>query len=102
MAITPGLEFARAWARPLLASVMTQLAARYEKSGRSLLFTALRDRIGVRNEPGTYAELTATPGISEAVRRINVFKLRKRYRGLLPAAIAETVASPEDLAEASP
>lgn len=97
--LTPELEFDRAWARHLLASVMARLAAVYEKSGKPALFEALRDRIEVRSEPEAYAGLAASLGMTEAALRLNAFKLRKRYRDLLQAAIAETVASREDLAE---
>ena len=97
--VTPELEYDRAWARQLLASVMAKLAAVYAEAGKAALFEGLRDRLEVRCEPVPYAETAAALGLTEAVLRVGAFKLRKRYRDLLQAAIAETVASPEDLAE---
>ena len=97
--ITPELEYDRAWARQLLASVMERLEAVYATAGKTTLFEALRDRLEMRSEAAPYDETAAALGMSEGAVRVGVFKLRKRYRDMLQAAIAETVASREDLAD---
>lgn len=97
--LTPELEFDRAWARQLLGSVMTRLAALYKEAGKAELFEALRDRLEVRSQPVAYQEIASRLGLTEAALRMNAFKLRKRYRDLLVDTIADTVATPGEVGE---
>lgn len=97
--VTPELEFDRAWARQVLDRVMGRLGEIYAEAGKGALFEVLRDRLEGKNDPLAYAEAAEVVGISEAALRVSAFKMRKRYRAMLQQTIAETVSSPEELAE---
>lgn len=90
--------FERRWALTLLDKVLARLREEQIAAGRSAAFEALKDSLtGGRGTP--YAELAVHLGTSEGAVKVAVHRLRQRYRELLEAEIATTVASPEDVAE---
>jgi len=44
-----------------------------------------------------YGQLASALGLSEGAARVAVHRLRKRFRELFRAAVADTVSSPEEL-----
>ena len=97
--LTPELEFDRAWARQLLTTVLLKLESHYTAANKAPLFHALKDRLESKHDIAHYPAIATQLGISQGSLRLHVFKLRQRYRHLLQQAIAQTVASPEDLAD---
>ena len=96
--LSPEREFDRAWARQLLAGVLTKLELAYASAGKSDVFLALQDHLtggGTEN----YGEASRVLGLSGAAVRFAAFKLRERYRELLRAAIHETVSSESEAAD---
>jgi RNA polymerase sigma-70 factor (ECF subfamily) len=91
-ALTPEKLFERKWALSLLEVVVQRLQHEYESAGKEALFLAMRFSIaGEAEEP--YAKLSAELGLSEPALRVAVHRLRQRYRQLLRAEIARTVAT---------
>ena len=80
----------------LLDTVLRQLGEEYLTAGRAELFAALRPTLTGLGETQPYAELAARLGLTEGALRVAVHRLRRRYRSLLRAEIAQTVESPAE------
>jgi RNA polymerase sigma factor (sigma-70 family) len=95
---TPERLFERRWALTLLDEAMARLRAEHAAAGRGELFEALRGCLGAGGrETGPYAGIGARLGMSEGAVKVAVHRLRRRYRDVLRAAIAETVADPSEV-----
>ena len=80
---------------------MATLQAEYEAAGNEQFFAAAQTFLGYSGgAEGTeaYADLAATLGVDDGTGRRMVFELRKRYREILRAAVADTVATEEQIA----
>lgn len=95
----PERLFAGAWARGLLASVRTQLAAAFAISGRADVFEALLPFLMWDRDPPSHREVAAKLGCSEAASRVHIMRLRKKFRQLLESELAATVQSPDEVAD---
>jgi RNA polymerase sigma-70 factor (ECF subfamily) len=96
---TPDKSFDKQWATALLDEVLRQLANEYQREGKEALFQALKRTLAGSRETQPYTALAGQLGISEGAVRVAVHRLRKRYRALLQAEIANTVTSPEEARE---
>ena len=96
---TPEEYFERRWALTLLDTVLQRLRAEYESEGKGGLFAALSETLAGSRESQPYAELAAQLSLSEGAVKVAVHRLRKRYRHLLRAEIAQTAAQGEDVDE---
>ena len=92
---TPDKLFDKHWATALLEQVLSQLEAEYQQAGRAQLFAALKQTLTGTRESHPYAELATRLGMNEAAVKMAVHRLRKRYRELLRAEIANSIADPE-------
>jgi RNA polymerase sigma-70 factor (ECF subfamily) len=95
---TPEQAFEKQWALTLLETVLSQLRTDYEQDGKGRLFEALKPCLLGSRELQPYAELAAALKMSEGAVKVAVHRLRERYRERLKAEIANTVASPADVA----
>jgi RNA polymerase sigma-70 factor (ECF subfamily) len=95
---TPEAIFVRRWALSLLEHVMTKLRVEFAASGKKPEYF---DRLSLlmNREPGAdrYETLAAELGASAGALRVAVHRMRRRYRDLLRAEIAETVSTPEEV-----
>jgi len=91
--------FERRWALTLLENVLTRLRAEQVAAGRAVEFDALKDSLTGSGRETAYAELASRLGTSEGAIKVAVHRLRRRYRELLEAEIANTVGSPTEVAE---
>lgn len=94
--LSPDQAFDRQWALALLDTVIGRLEVEYRAEEKSALFTALKQTLTGARESQPYAALAAKLGLSEGAVKTSVFRLRQRYRELLQAEIADTVATPGD------
>jgi len=94
---TPKQAFEKQWALTLLETVLRQLRAEYELSGKGRLFEVLKPCLMGSRETQPYAALAATLEMSEGAVKVAAHRLRERYRERLKAEIAHTVASPADV-----
>ena len=94
--ITPEALFERRWALSLLERVMAKLRAQYAANGHEELFASLEAFLN-HDSDERYSELAARMNMSVAALRMAISRMRKKYRALLRAEIAETVASPEEI-----
>lgn len=85
------------WAIALLERVMARLRQEYVKAGKLDLFDKLK--VTLTEGRGAIAYVTLGEGLkmSEGAVKVTVHRLRQRYRELLRAEIAQTVATPEEV-----
>ena len=91
----PDAGFDREWAQESIARAMAELRAESEASGKGELFEALKGSL-MGEEPAR-SETAARLGKTVGAVKVAVHRLRKRYRELLRAEIAETVGDPSDI-----
>ena len=96
---TAETTFDRQWALTLLDAVLARLEAEYQHEDKADLFAALKDSLAADRSTLRYADLAARLGQSEGAVRVAVHRLRQRYRKLLRAEVAKTVAEPNAVEE---
>ena len=96
---TPDKAFDQAWATALLDKVLSQLEAEFRREGKIQLFDTLKQTLAGSRESQPYGVLAAQLSINEGAVKTAVHRLRKRYRQLLEAEIANTVTSPDEVKE---
>ena len=97
--LQPDVLFDRQWAMTLLERTMSQLHDEYVATGRARLFEFLQGCLAKDESALPYAEIATRLNLTEAAVKMAVQRLRARYREILQAEIAETVASPEEVEE---
>ena len=91
--------FERRWAMELLHRVLDRLAAEHaDDSARAARFEALKPCL-TGSAGRSYADLGANLGMTEAAVKVAVHRLRGRFRELLKAEVADTVATPAEVAD---
>jgi len=95
--LEPDVYFERQWAVALLERVMLKLGEEYLTTGRAKLFESLQGCIVKYESAQPYAELAVQLKLTEPAIKMAVSRLRARYREILRAEIAETVATPEEI-----
>lgn len=94
--LTPEKIYERRWALTLLEQALARLREEHIAAGKGDLFEALK--IGLAGQRGLpYADLARRLHISEGAIKVSVHRLRRRCRQLLREAIAQTVASADDV-----
>ncbi len=97
--LTPEKIYQKRWAATLLEKVLSQLRAEHVAAGKDAFFEVAKDFLWGEKNTVPQAELAAEFGLSEGALRVAVHRLRRRYRELLRAEIAQTVASPDQVDE---
>jgi RNA polymerase sigma factor (sigma-70 family) len=91
--------FEREWAASLVRQALDRLAQEYELAGKGALFTALRSHLGANASPVSYQEIAKTLGRSAATLRVDVARVRARYRAILREEVSGTVLDTRDVDE---
>jgi len=93
---TPERIYERRWALSMLDRVVERLRNEFVHQGRPEHFDRLKIfLLGQTNAP--YAELARKMNTSEGALKVAIHRLRKRYRELFRAEIADTVADPSEV-----
>lgn len=95
----PEQAFDREWALALLANVVKRLQAECVAEGKSAQFAELKVFLTTGKGEVSHAAAAQKLGLEEAAVRVAVHRLRKRYRVLLRAEIAHTLADPAQVDE---
>jgi hypothetical protein len=85
--------FDRDWAHSVLAKCLAQLAAEFAQDGKAASWAKLRSFLIRAPTPGEYEAAARQLGISSALMRKAVSRLRMRLRTLARSEIARTVAT---------
>ena len=94
-ALTPEHAYARRWAHTVLDQVMCRLEHEQATAGKRERFACLK-RFLDGDEP-VYDELASELGEPVGTLRVQVHRLRRRYRDLLRDEIAHTVETPAEV-----
>ncbi len=97
---TPEQAYEKRWALILLDQVLAKLREQYTIANKERLFDELAGLLwGKDTSSGmdSYAVLGVRLGMSESAARVAMHRLRERYRQLLKAEVAQTVASPQEV-----
>jgi len=78
---------------------MAKLGAEFAANGKAEHFRCLRIFLNGDSEAASYEAPAAELGSSAGALRMAVHRMRRRYRDLLRAEIAETVSSAEEIDE---
>ena len=97
--LTADRLFERRWALTLLDKVISRLREEQVAAGKRDAFELLKDSLTQGGRGTPYVELAARLHTSEGAVKVAIHRLRQRYRELLEAEIANTVASPEEVVE---
>lgn len=88
---TPEKLYERRWALTLLEHVMGQLQREYTQRGRAELFSRCRSFLTGTADRDSCALAGEDLNMSESAVRVAVHRLRRRYRELLQAEVAQTI-----------
>jgi len=94
---TPESLYERRWALSVLENVMSKLRAEFADAGKANEFDRLSMFLNRDSESAGYETLAEGMGVSAGSLRMSVHRLRRRYRSLLRAEIAESVSGPEEI-----
>lgn len=97
--LSPDRLYDRAWALTLLERVVASLRDEYAHEGKERQFETLRPCLATGRGAVDYAGASATLGLSEGALRVAAHRLRRRYRELLRAELAQTLSDPAQVDE---
>jgi RNA polymerase sigma factor (sigma-70 family) len=95
--MTPERLYERQWALGLLDQVMTRLRAEFTKAGKEQTFDCLKGCLAGASSETPLAEIARQLDISENAAKVAAHRLRKRYRELLRAEVAQTLTDPAEI-----
>lgn len=95
--LTPEQAFEKQWAQTVLARAREILRTECIANNKQAVYDALGPEGADTGE--TYVEIAERLGLSEEGVKSAAFRLRRRYRELIRAEVAETVENEEDLEE---
>src|SRR4030095_5198860 len=92
--------FEREWAPSLVRQALDRLAQEYELGGKGALFEALEFHLGANATAAVpYQEMAERLGRPAGTLRVDVARLRTRYRAILREEVSGTVIDPRDVDE---
>ena len=97
--LSPEMEYEKLWAVTVLQQALIHLRDESDKAGRDQTFEELKPFLEGEARPGDYAAVAAKLGMTANSVAVAVHRLRQRYRELVRAEIAHTVASAEEIEE---
>jgi RNA polymerase sigma factor (sigma-70 family) len=89
--LSPELLYERQWAMGLIEQVLDLLKNEAAAAGKARVFDELK---GFLTGEGDYRQAAMALGMNEGAARVAVHRMRRRYRELLTAEIAQTVNDP--------
>lgn len=93
----PDAFFDRQWALTILDHALAALAAEHHAAGKSALFETLKPWLTGDAEPLSQADAARGLDMNEGAVKVAIHRLRKRFRGLVKAEIAQTVGTGGDV-----
>jgi RNA polymerase sigma-70 factor (ECF subfamily) len=94
--VTPETIYERRWALTLLDRVMARLRDDFERAGKRDEFDHLKVFLTGEAAAPSYREVAAELGTTEGAVKVAVHRLRRKFRDLVLAEIAQTVTAPEE------
>lgn len=79
--------------------MLDRLKAEFVAAGKQRLFEGLKCTLAGSDPHRSYQAIASDLATTEGTVKVMAYRLRRRYRQLLCAEIAQTVASPQDIDE---
>jgi RNA polymerase sigma factor (sigma-70 family) len=98
-ALTLDQVYEKRWALTLIEAAIAELQESYEATDRLPIFETLKPFIWGERTPLPYAEAARQLDLTEGAVKVAVHRFRSRYREILRAEIAKTVATPREVDE---
>jgi RNA polymerase sigma-70 factor (ECF subfamily) len=95
----PDSAFDRTWALTLLSRALATLSREHDAAGKRAVFETLKSWLTGASPGLSQAEAALRLGSSEGAVKVAVHRLRKRFRELIEAEIAQTVDDPGQIRE---
>ena len=95
--VTAEAIYERRWALTLIDHVMARLRDDRERAGKRDDFDRLKAYLTGEDAAPSYRQVAAELETTEAAVKVAVHRLRRRFRELVLAEIAQTVTAPEDV-----
>src|SRR5260221_1514092 len=95
----PDALFDRQWGLAVLDLALARLAAEHEQQGKAAQFQLLKPWLTGDAGGMSQAEAAARLGMSEGAIKVAIHRLRKRFRDLVKAEIAQTVSTEQEARE---
>lgn len=93
----PDAWFDREWALSVMDRALAALAAEFAKADKAAQFEALKPWLVGETPALSQADAATRLGMSEGAVKVGVHRLRRRFRELVKADIAQTVHRPEEV-----
>jgi RNA polymerase sigma-70 factor (ECF subfamily) len=97
--LTPERIYERRWAITLLELGLRRLEEEHAAAGRETVFAAVKPVLVGDDPLRPYTAIAAELKMTEGALKALIHRLRRRFRAILRAEIAQTVADPRDVAE---
>lgn len=95
----PRTLYEHAWAVAVLDDAVARLEAEFIATGKTREFEELGEFLQGERGSRTYAQASASLGVSEGAVKVMVHRMRRRCREILRSVVAGTVASPLEVDE---
>jgi len=96
--LTPDRLYERSWALTVLEQVRGRLREEFAVAGKAERFGLVEKFLPGEESPLTCAQVGERLGLSDGTVKSEVHRLRQRYRAVLREQIAQTLATPEEVA----
>jgi len=93
----PDAAYEKRWAVTLIEHLLTVLRQEFNAADKARLFEELKGFIWGDKSAASYAEIAGPLNLTGGKVKVAVHRLRQRFRELLRAEVAHTVARPEDI-----
>ena len=97
--LPPDRLYERRWARTLLEQALVRLRTDYAAADKTAEFDQLKGTLTADRGSIPYRDLASVLNLSEGATRVAVHRLRKRFRNVFRAAVAETVSAADEVKE---
>jgi RNA polymerase sigma-70 factor (ECF subfamily) len=94
---SPESVFERAWADTVVHTTVERLGDEYAAEGKASLFSELKRYLSCPADRSDYSATAQRLGMSADAVVVAVMRLRRRYRSLVRAEVANTVATPAEI-----
>jgi RNA polymerase sigma-70 factor (ECF subfamily) len=95
--IAPDRLYELRWARALLDQALSRLRTAYVSAGKTEEFEQLKGALAAERGSIDYHQFAQALNLNEGAARVAVHRLRKQFRKIFRATVAETVAGPEEV-----
>ena len=84
-------DFDRAWALAIVERALVLLQGESETAGQAAQFTALQPWLTPAGAPAAQADVASQLGLSEGAVKVAIHRLRRRFREIVRAEVAQTL-----------